>query len=123
MHVVALFNVVVPDTFKDDNNVELPETTNLLKFVLFNNVVDVAFKLLIDNIEFVDKLFKLFTDNVELLDKPLTYPNNVVDVAFKLFTDNVELVDKLIKSVVNANIDILLLDDKIEVVVFCTELS
>jgi hypothetical protein len=103
MHVVALFNVVVPDTFKDDNNVELPETTNLLKFVLFNNVVDVAFKLLIDNIEFVDKLFKLlnivvdvvfklFTDNVELVDKPLTYPNIVVDVVFKLFTDNVELL-------------------------------
>jgi hypothetical protein len=41
-----------------------------------------------------------------------------LDVAFKLLIDSVELVDKLIKLVVNSNTEILLLDDKIEVVVF-----
>jgi hypothetical protein len=41
--------------------------------------VDVAFKLLIDNVELVDNEFKLL--------------NVVVDVAFKLLIDNVELVD------------------------------
>ena len=46
-----------------------------------NTVVDVAFKLLIDNVELVDKLIKLV--------------NIVVHVALKLFIDNVELVDKL----------------------------
>ena len=51
-------------------------------------MVDVAFKLLIDNIEFVDNAFKLL--------------NIVVDVAFKLFIDNVELVDKLFKLIVVA---------------------
>ena len=65
-------------------------------------VVEVAFKLLIDNIEFVDKLFKLL--------------NIVVDVVFKLLIDNIEFVDKLVKSVLNddvevfkVNIDVLLL--------------
>ena len=52
-------------------------------FKLWNIVVDVTFKLLIDNIELVHKLFKLL--------------NIVVDVAFKLLIDNVELVDKLFK--------------------------
>ncbi len=52
---------------------------------MFNNVVDVEFKLFIDNIEFVDKLFKLL--------------NIVVDVEFKLLIGNVEFVDKLFKFV------------------------
>jgi hypothetical protein len=56
LHVAIPFNVVVPDTFNDDNNVDAPETNKLVKFVLFNNVVDVLFKLLIDNIDDVDKL-------------------------------------------------------------------
>jgi hypothetical protein len=47
-------------------------------FKLLNIVVDVAFKLLIDNIEFVDKLFKLL--------------NIVVDVLFKLLIDNIEFL-------------------------------
>ncbi len=46
-------------------------------------LVDVALKLLIDNIELVDKLFKLL--------------KVVVDVALKLLIDNIELVDKLFK--------------------------
>ncbi len=54
---------------------------NLKKLVLLNIDVDVLFKLLIDNIEFVDKLFKLL--------------NVLVDVAFKLLIDNIEFVDKL----------------------------
>ena len=48
-------------------------------------MVDVAFKLLIDNIEFVDKLFKLL--------------NIVVDVVFKLLIDNIDDVEKLLKLV------------------------
>jgi hypothetical protein len=52
-------------------------------FILLNNVVDVAFNLLIDNIELVDKLFKLL--------------NIVVDVVLILLIDNIELVDKLFK--------------------------
>jgi hypothetical protein len=53
-------------------------------------VVDVAFKLLIFNIEFVEILFKLV--------------NNVIDVIFKLLIFNVELVDKLLKLVLHAYI-------------------
>jgi hypothetical protein len=44
-------------------------------FILLNNVVDVAFNLLIDNVEVVDKLFKLL--------------NIVVEVAFKLLIDDI----------------------------------
>ncbi len=43
------------------------------EFKLLNIVVDVAFKLLINNLELVEKLFKLL--------------KIVVDVAFKLFID------------------------------------
>jgi len=57
---VTLFdNVVVPDTFNDDNNVDTPETYKLLKLVL----------LFINNIELVDKLFKL------LYKTPVSFPN------------------------------------------------
>ncbi len=51
-------------------SVDAPETNKLVKFVLFNNDVDVKFKLLIDKVELVDKLFKLL--------------NIVLDAAFKL---------------------------------------
>ncbi len=51
--------ITLPTIFKDDKRVEAPETNKLVKLVLLNKLVDVAFKLLIDNVEFVDKLFKL----------------------------------------------------------------
>ena len=77
--------IILPVIFNDDNNVDAPETNILVKFVLFNNDVDVEFKLLIDKVEFVDKLFKLL--------------NIVFYVEFKLFIDNIEFVDKLFKFV------------------------
>ena len=57
---------------------------------MFNNDVDVAFKLLIDNVELVDNEFKLenivpdvaFKFDIDVV-WPLTKPNKVVDVAFK----------------------------------------
>jgi len=36
--------MILPTIFKDDNNVDEPETTKLEKLVLFNNAVDVIFK-------------------------------------------------------------------------------
>ena len=56
---VLFDNVVIPDTFNDDNNVVLfnvvvPETFNVL-FIEFKNDVEVVFKLVI----YVDKWFKL----------------------------------------------------------------
>ena len=77
--------IILPTIFKDDKHVEAPETNKLVKLVLFNKLVDVAFKLLIDSIELVDKLFKLL--------------NIVVEVLFKLLIDNVEFCDKLFKFV------------------------
>ena len=62
-----------------DMNVDEPETNKLLKFVLLNILVDVVFKLLIDNVELVDNEFKLL--------------NMVVDVAFKLLINILELVE------------------------------
>jgi hypothetical protein len=44
-------------TFNDDNNVDAPETNKLVKLFLLNVVGDVAFKLLIDNVELVDILY------------------------------------------------------------------
>ena len=41
----------------------------------------------------VDVAFKLFIDNVELVDNEFKLLNMVVDVEFKTFIDNVELVD------------------------------
>ena len=70
------WNVVVPLTFNDDTQVELfckvvlPVTYKVPNAVLLNNVVDVALRLDILNVEFVDNEFKLL--------------NIVVDVAFKL---------------------------------------
>jgi hypothetical protein len=64
MHVAAPFNFVVPDTFNTLRCVSLIDKL----FKLLNNVVDVAFKLLIDYVELVDKLFKFeFIPNT---DKP-----------------------------------------------------
>ncbi len=65
------------------------------KLVLLNNVVYIAFKVLIDNVEFVDNEFRL--DKVELPVKEFIILNNVVDVAFKSLIDNVQFVDKLFK--------------------------
>ncbi len=44
-------------------------------------MMDVAFKILIDNVELVDNKFKLL--------------NIVFDVAFELLIDNIELVDNI----------------------------
>jgi hypothetical protein len=51
IHVVELFNFVVPDTFRlfTFNVVALDNEFKLLKIV-----VDVAFRLFIDNVELVD---------------------------------------------------------------------
>ena len=109
-------NVVVPDTFNDDTQVELfckvvlPVTCKLPNAVLLNNVVDVALRLDILNVEFVDNefkllnivvdvAFKLFIPNIELVDNEFKLLNIVVDVAFKLLIDNIELVDNEFKSV------------------------
>ena len=81
-----------------------------------NIVVDVAFILLIDNIELVDNEFKLpntvvdvafilLIDNIELVDNEFKLPNIVVDVAFILLIDNVELVDNEFKFVLVAYTD------------------
>ena len=40
----TLFNVVVPDTFNDDHNVDEPETNKLLKLVLLDKLVVILFK-------------------------------------------------------------------------------
>jgi hypothetical protein len=86
--------------------------------------VDVAFKLLIDNIELVYKLFKLlkivvdvvfnlFIVNVELVDKLFKLLLIVVVLVVKLLIDNVELVDnefKLLNTVVDVAFK-LLIDD------------
>ena len=52
--------IILPTTFNELFMVDALETNKLVKLVLLNNVVDVAFKFLIDNIDDVDKLFKLF---------------------------------------------------------------
>ena len=83
--------IILPDIFNDDNNVDAPETTKLLKLVL----------LLINNIEFVDKLVKLvFNVDIDVLVLFIKF-NNDVDVVFKLVID----VDKLFKFVFVAYID------------------
>ena len=85
MHVVELFNFVVPDTFK----LLVVNVDGFVKLLIYdNNVVDVAFKLSIFHLLYDDIEFKLI--------------NIVVDVVFKLFIDNVELVDKLFKFVLVA---------------------
>ena len=117
--VDAPWNVVVPLTFNDDTQVKLfckvvfPVTCKLLNAVLLNNVVDVALRLDILNVEFVDNEFKLLNIvvdvafrldifNVEFVDNEFKLLNIVVDVAFKLDIFNVEFVDKLFKFVIVA---------------------
>jgi hypothetical protein len=87
-------------------------------------VVDVLFKLVIDNVELVDSefkllkmvvdvLFKLVIDNVELVDSEFKLLKMVVDVLFKLVIDNVELVDnefKLLKMVVDVLFKLVILE-------------
>ena len=82
--------VIVP-TFNVDDNVDAPETSKLLKIVLLKMVVDVAFKSLINNIEFVDNEFKY--DKLELRLKEFIIFNNVVGVAFKLLIGKVKIAD------------------------------
>ncbi len=41
----------LPTIFNDDNTVDAPDTYKLVKWVLSKSEVDVAFKLLIDNVE------------------------------------------------------------------------
>ena len=50
--------IILPVIFNDEFIVDAPETNKLVKFVLFNNDVDVAFKLLIDKVDDDDILFK-----------------------------------------------------------------
>ena len=112
--ILLTLNVVNPDTFNDDKQVELfckvvlPVTYKLPNAVLLNNVVDVALRLDIFNVEFVDNefkllnivvlvAFKLFIPNIELVDNEFKLLNIVVLVAFKLFIDNVEFVDNAFK--------------------------
>ncbi len=113
IHVVALLNVVTPETFNELLIVDAPETNKLVKLVLFNNDELVEFKLLIDNVEALAKLFKLVNivvlvafklliDNVEALDKEFKLVNIVVDVACKFGIFNAEYVDKLFKFVLVA---------------------
>jgi hypothetical protein len=49
--------ISLPFIFNELLIVEAPLTNKLVKLVLFNNEVDVAFKLLIDNVELVDNEF------------------------------------------------------------------
>ncbi len=92
-----MLNIVVDVVFKFVICVVCP-------FIKPKKVDDVAFKLLIDNIELVDNEFKLLNvvvdvalklliDNIELVDNEFKLLNVVVDVAFKLLIDNTELVD------------------------------
>ena len=83
--VLSYFNDIVLVVFKKGF-----ENVKLFCFVV-NNVVDVAFKLFIDNVEFVDKPFKFVNTDVDVEFKllidvvcPLTKFNIVVDVAFKI---------------------------------------
>ena len=63
--MVILFNNVFPETFNDELNVDELETIKLLKFVLFNKLVLVVFRLLIDKIELLDNEFKF--ENIVVL--------------------------------------------------------
>ena len=95
---------------------------------MFNNDVDVKFKLLIDNVEFVDNEFKLLKIVVDVALKlfiavkntefdVVKLANIVVETAFKLLIDNVELVDNEFKWVNNVvDVAFKLLIDNIEFV-------
>jgi hypothetical protein len=72
----------------------------------------------------VDVVFKLLIDNIELVDNKFILPNIVVLVAFKLSIFNLVNVDKLLKLVLYAYIKPLPIGvDVIDVIVPCTESS
>jgi hypothetical protein len=54
--MLSLKPIILPDIFNNDNTVEALETNKLVKLVLLKIVVDIAFKLFIDNIDDVDNL-------------------------------------------------------------------
>jgi len=123
--------IILPTIFNELLIVDALETNKLVKLVLLNIDVDVLFKLLIDNVEFVDNEFKLLNivvdvafklliwvvwlliDNIELVDNEFKLLNIVVDVAFKLLIFNIELVDnefKLLNIVVDVVFKLLIFD-------------
>ena len=98
MDSVALFNVVVPDTFNDDIHVDEPETTEL-KLVYV--IMMLAFKLYIQNVDPDDNEFRLLNAVVVAFKFEFffvwvfTNPGNlniVIDVAFNFFIDNIDKV-------------------------------
>ncbi len=70
---------------------------DLIIYIYVNIVVDVAFKLSIDNVDAVDNEFKLL--------------KMVVDVAFKSLIDNVDAIDKSFKLLFMANVEPLTVND------------
>ncbi len=82
-----IFNAEYVDKWFKFVIVELPVNA----FIIYNNVDDVEFKLLIDSIEFVDQIFKLL--------------NMFDDVEFRLLIDNIDDDDKLVKSVLNEEVE------------------
>ena len=97
--------IILPVIFNDEFIVDAPETNKLVKFVLFNNDVDVAFKLLIEKVEFVDKLFKLlnivFCVPITLFKIEFIANTDKPDVIILPTTFNVDIhVDALFKVVV-----------------------
>jgi hypothetical protein len=78
------------------------------EFKLLKIVVEVLFKLLIDNVDDVDIEFKLL--------------KIVVDVLFKLFIDNVDDVDKLFKFVFVAKVEPFTVNDDKIVALFAIKL-
>ncbi len=77
--------LIILTTFNDELIVDAPDTIKLVKLILLNNEVDVAFKLLLFKTELDDNEFKLV--------------NIIVDVAFKLLILKTELDDSAFKLV------------------------
>ena len=100
--VLSYFNDIVLDVFNNGF-----EKVKLFCFVV-NKVVDVAFKLLIDNVELVDNEFKLL--------------KMVVDVAFQLSMFNLLKVDKLFTFVFVAKVEPLTVNDDIKVALVAIKL-
>ncbi len=108
--------ISLPFIFNVELIVDAPLTNKLVKLVLFNDEVDVAFKLLmlkteLDDNEFklvnivVDVAFKLLMLKTELDDNEFKLVNTVVDVAFKLLILKTELDDNEFK-LVNIVVDV-----------------
>jgi hypothetical protein len=90
--VLVVCNFVILFVTSSNLVCECKTVTSVKKlYIVVNIVVDIRFKLLIDNVELVDNEFKLL--------------NVVVDVKFKLLIDNVELVDNEFKFVFVAYTD------------------